>query len=90
MVNIIRGKKAAEALNILLLHNSGAAAPLKKLLLSAVANVKHNLNENVEEFSLTRVEVNEAARMKRIKYRARGRADRIVKRSCHVTIELSN
>ncbi len=90
LANLIRGKKASDALNILMFNNSGAAVPLRKTLMSAVANVEHNLGENADDFSLTKVTVDAAPVMKRMRFRARGRANRIIKRSCHVSIELGN
>ncbi|MCH9666188.1 MAG: 50S ribosomal protein L22 [Gammaproteobacteria bacterium] len=90
LANLIRGRKTSEALNILTFHRSGAAAPLKKTLLSAVANVEHNLGENADDFSVSKIMVDAAPVMKRMRFRARGRANRIIKRSCHVSIELSN
>lgn len=90
LASLIRGKKATDALNLLSFHKSDAALPLRKTLLSAVANVEHNLGENADDFFLTKVTVDEAPIMKRIRFRARGRANRIIKRSCHVSIELDN
>ena len=87
---LICGKKASDALNILTFHKSGAAAPLKKTLMSAIANVENNLGENADDFFLTKVTVDKAPVMKRIRFRARGRTNRIIKRSCHVSVELSN
>ncbi len=90
VANLIRGKKTSEAMNILTFHRSGAAAPLKKTLMSAVANVEHNLGENADDFSVSQVLIDVAPVMKRIRFRARGRTNRIIKRSCHISIELSN
>lgn len=90
LANLIRGKKASDALNMLIFNNSGAALPLRKTLSSALANVEHNLGENADDFSLTKVSINEARVMKRMRFRARGRTNRILKRSCHITIELGN
>lgn len=88
LARLIRGKKAAAALNILLFNRTKAAVPLRKTLQSAVANVEHNLGENADDFFIRTVSVTDAPVFKRIKMRAKGRSDRILKRSCHIFMEL--
>ena len=88
LARFITGRKASEALNILQFNRTKAAVPLRKTLLAAVANVEHNLGENADDFFVKNVSVTDAPVLKRIKIRARGRSDRITKRSCHIFMEL--
>jgi large subunit ribosomal protein L22 len=62
---------------------------MKKVLESAIANAEHNAGADVDELSVTSVFVDEGVTMKRIKPRAKGRADRILKRSCHITVKVA-
>ena len=86
VVNQIRGKSVEEALNILTFSTKKAAGILKKLLNSAVANAENNAGADVDELFVSKIFVDEGTTMKRIRPRAKGRADRILKRSCHITI----
>ena len=88
VVNLVRGKDAEEAQNILLLGNRGASEEVGKLLNSAMANALHNQNIPGEELMVKEVFVDEGPTMKRFKPRARGRASSIRKRMCHITIVL--
>ena len=90
LARLITGKKASDALNILQFSRIKAAGPLRKTLLSAVANIENNLGENADDFFVRKVSVMEAPVLKRIKIRARGRSDRIIKRSCHIFMELQD
>lgn len=85
----IRGKKVGEALN-LLAFSSKAAEIMKKVLESAVANAEHNEGADVDDLKVSTVFVNEGRSLKRIMPRAKGRADRIVKRSCHITVKVAD
>lgn len=86
----IRGKSVAEALNILTFSTKKAAHLVKKVLESAIANAEHNEGADVDELSVARIMVDEGVTLKRIKPRAKGRADRILKRSCHITIAVAD
>lgn len=86
--DLIRGKDAEEAQNILLLCNRGAAEEVGKLLNSAMANASHNQNIPGEELFVKEIFADEGPTMKRFKPRARGRASSIRKRMSHVTIVL--
>jgi large subunit ribosomal protein L22 len=85
----IRGKKVDEALNLLTFSNKKAASIMKKVLESAIANAEHNEGADVDDLKVTTVFVNEGRSLKRIMPRAKGRADRIVKRSCHITVKVA-
>ena len=84
----IRGKHVEEALNTLNLSTKKAAHIVKKVLESAIANAEHNEGADVDDLKVTTVFVDEGMTMKRIRPRAKGRADRIFKRSCHITVKV--
>ncbi len=85
----IRGKSVAEALNILSFSPKKGAELIKKVLDSAIANAEHNDGADVDELKVSTVFVDEAMTMKRIRPRAKGRADRILKRTCHITVKVA-
>ena len=85
----IRGKSAETALDILNFSNKKAAEIVLKVLNSAIANAEHNEGADVDELTVSTVFVDEGTTMKRIRPRAKGRADRILKRSCHITVKVS-
>jgi len=86
----IRGKKVGAALNLLAFSSKKAAEIMKKVLESAVANAEHNEGADVDDLKVSTVFVNEGRSLKRIMPRAKGRADRIVKRSCHITVKVAD
>ncbi len=86
----IRGKSVEEALDILTFSPKKGAAIMKKLLESAVANAEHNEGADIDELRVSTVFVDEGMTMKRIRPRAKGRADRIFKRSCHITVKVAD
>jgi len=88
VVDLVRGKPVEQALNILNFTNKSAAKPLAKLLRSAVANADQKGGYDVDSLIVKSAQVGEAPQMKRFRPRAQGRANRILKRSCHVTFEL--
>ena len=63
---------------------------MRKALESAIANAEHNEGADVDELRVARIFVNEGMTLKRIKPRAKGRADRIFKRTCHITVAVSD
>ncbi len=86
----VRGKAVEEALDILSFSPQKAAAIIKKVLNSAIANAEHNEGADVDELTVSTIYVDEGMTMKRIRPRAKGRADRILKRSCHITVKLAD
>lgn len=90
VVDQIRGKSVEEALNVLEFSNKKAAAIVKKVLNSAIANAEHNEGADIDELRISTIFVDEAITLKRIKPRAKGRADRILKRSCHITVKVAD
>ena len=85
----IRGKDVGEALDILSFSTKKGAHLVKKLLESAIANAEHNAGADIDDLTVSCIFVDEGKTMKRIKPRAKGRADRILKRSCHITIKVA-
>lgn len=86
----IRGKKVDEALSLLKFSNKKATDVIRKVLESAIANAEHNDGADVDDLRVSTVFVNEGRSLKRIMPRAKGRADRIVKRSCHITVKVAD
>ena len=84
----IRGESVESALEVLQFSKKKAAAILRKIVESAVANAEHNDGLDVDELKISAVYVDEGMTMKRIRPRAKGRADRILKRSCHITVKV--
>lgn len=85
----VRGKGVEEALNILTFSPKKAAGLIKKVLNSAIANAEHNDGADVDELKVSSIFVDEGTTLKRIRPRAKGRADRIMKRSCHITVQVA-
>ena len=86
----IRGKGVEEALELLTYSTKKAAAIIKKVLNSAIANAEHNEGVDIDELKVSSIYVDEAMTLKRIRPRAKGRADRIMKRSCHITVKVAD
>ena len=86
----IRGLSVAEAIDILTYSPKKAAGLVKKVLESAMANAEHNEGADIDELKVAKVFVDEGPTMKRIMPRAKGRADRILKRSSHISVIVSD
>ncbi|MBI4697001.1 MAG: 50S ribosomal protein L22 [Gammaproteobacteria bacterium] len=82
----VRGLRVDKAINILAFSNKKAAHIIKKVLESAIANAEHNDGADVDELKVKTIMVDEGPTMKRWLPRARGRANRIFKRTSHVTV----
>lgn len=86
----IRGKHVEEAIDLLAFSNKKGSVIIKKLLESAIANAEENEGADVDELRVSTVYVDEGTTMKRIRARAKGRSDRILKRSCHITVKVAD
>jgi len=84
----IKGKSFEMAAAELRYHPSKAAFLMRKVLMSAYANAVDTGRLDADSLMISRIEVDEGLRYKRIKARAQGRANRILKRTCHITITL--
>ncbi len=89
VLNQIRGMHIADAADYLTLCERGIAEPINKLLDSAVANAEHNDLQDAEELFVSACYADEGPTAKRWRPRARGRATRIRKRTCHITLIVS-
>ena len=91
IVDLVRGKKVGEALNILHFTKKTVARDLEKLLRSAVANAENKeTGADVDDLVVSKIYVNEGPREKRVQPAPMGRAYRIQKRKAHVTIHVSD
>lgn len=86
VADLIRGKSAQEAWNMLEFTPKRAAGPMKKCLESAIANAQNNNDIPADSLTVHRVMVDEGPTLKRFTPRARGRASAIKKRTSHITI----
>tara|TARA_B100001094_G_scaffold333457_1_gene412804 strand:+ start:3790 stop:4122 length:333 start_codon:yes stop_codon:yes gene_type:complete len=85
----IRGLPVAKALEVLTFSKKGAAELMKKVLNASIANAEHNEGLDIDNLKVAKVFVDEGPTMKRIMPRAKGRADRINKRTSHITVVVS-
>ncbi len=86
VVDLIRGKSVAEARSTLFFANRSAAQVVKKVLDSAVANAENNNDLAAADLFVKEARVDEGPTLKRWKFRAMGRVNRIRKRTSHITI----
>ena len=84
----IRGKSVDQAMDFLVFNKQKGSAVIKKLLESAIANAENNNSADIDKLLISSIIVNQGMRLKRMKPRARGRADRIIKPTCHIEIIL--
>lgn len=84
----IRNMPADKALNILKFSTKKAAYLVKKLLESAIYNAENNASLNIDNLLVSTIYVDEGPSSKRTQPRAKGRANRILKRTCHITVKV--
>ena len=89
VLDLIRGKSCADALDILAFSERDVARPIGKVLDSALANAEHNDGLDADELYVSACYADEGPTLKRWRPRARGRATRIRKRTCHLTVIVS-
>ena len=89
VVDLVRGKDVIEATEILSLTQKKASAVIKKLIESAVANASVRDDIDVDTLFVGKIFVDEGPTWKRFRPRAMGRYTRIFKRTCHITVVLS-
>lgn len=90
IANMIRKMDVSGALDVLRFTPKKGAQLMLKLLESAIANAENNNGADIDELKVGVVCVDEATTLKRISPRAKGRANRICKRTCHITIKVSD
>lgn len=86
----IRGMQVEKALELLGFSSRKASRVIKKVLESAIANAEHNAGADVDELKVSRIFVDEGRTLKRMRARAKGRGNRILKRSSHITVTVSD
>jgi len=86
----IRGLSAEKAVETLEFSVKKAASLIKGVLNSAMANAENNFGADIDELYVSKIFVDEGPTMKRIQPRAKGRADRIMKRTSHITVVVSD
>ncbi|MFP6816180.1 MAG: 50S ribosomal protein L22 [Pseudomonadales bacterium] len=90
VVDQIRGKSVSDALDILNFSNQKGAGLVRKVVESAIANAENNEGADIDELKICEIFVDAGLTMKRIRPRAKGRADRILKRSSHITVTVTD
>ncbi len=86
VVDLIRGRHVDDARRVLKFTQRAASTPVGKVLESAIANAEHNRGLPGDELVVARAWVDEGPTLKRFRPRAQGRATRIRKRTCHISI----
>lgn len=85
----IRGRPVAEALDILRFSPKKAAPLLRKVLESAIANAEHNHGADIDELTVSTVDIGMAPVLRRYRARAKGRGNKILKPNSHITIKVA-
>lgn len=88
--DLVRGLPVDRALDVLRFNTKKAAAVVKKVLESAIANAEHNQGIDIDELKISQIYADQASTFKRMRPRAKGRGCRILKPTCHLTIIVSN
>ncbi|MGH2752706.1 MAG: 50S ribosomal protein L22 [Actinomycetota bacterium] len=86
VVDLIRGRHVDEARQMLAFTRRAATLPVRKVLESAIANAEHNRSLPADELVVARAWVDEGPTLRRYRPRAMGRATRINKRTCHISV----
>jgi len=90
IVNLIRGKRVLKAVTILSFIKKKSAGFVKSVLKSVISNAEHNNNCDIKKLKVSKIFVDEGPTMKRMMPRAKGRSDRILKRTSNITIVVSS
>lgn len=86
----VRGLPVDRAVDLLTFSIKKAGALIKTLLESAIHNAEHNNGADIDELKVSKIHVDEGPSFKRMRARAKGRGNRIVKRTCHITVVVSD
>ncbi len=90
VADLVRGKNVDQALNILAFSPKKGAFIIKNVLESAIANAEHNDGADIDELKITSILVEQGTVLKRFSARAKGRGDRISKKTCHIYVTVGN
>lgn len=88
VVDLVRGKNANDALEMLRFVNKAAALPVRKLIASAVANAEQNYGVSRDDLYVAQIFANEATTRKWRRFGARGRFKPVLRRNSHITVVL--
>ena len=86
----IRGLSVDKALTILTFSNKKAAVMVRKVLEAAIANAEHNDGADIDELKVSAIFVDQGPVMKRMRARSKGRGNRILKRTSHITVTVAD
>ena len=86
----VRGMPVEKAEQLLTFSSKKAAHLVRKVLLSAVSNAEHNEGADIDELKVSTIMIDEGPTMKRGRARAKGRGTRILKRTSHITVRVSD
>lgn len=86
VANLVKKMRVSKAIEVLNFTNKKAAGILKKVVESAMANAEHNHGADIDNLHIASIQVNQAPSLKRVRPRAKGRANRITKQYSHVTV----
>ncbi len=90
VADLIRGLPVGQAMKVLKFCNKKAALTVIKALNSAIANAEHNLGADIDELRVQTICVDQGPCLKRMRTRARGRGNRIIKPTCHIKVIVAN
>ncbi|MBM03060.1 MAG: 50S ribosomal protein L22, partial [Micrococcales bacterium] len=90
VIDLIRGMQAGDAQDVLRFAPQAASEPVGKVLASAIANAANNHGMQARDLVIAQAFVDEGPTLKRIRPRAQGRADRVGKRTSHITVVVSD
>ncbi len=86
----IRGLSVDKALSVLAFSPKKGAVIIRKILESAIANAEHNDGADIDELKVSSICVDRGTSMKRLRARAKGRGNRIIKPTCHISLTVSD
>jgi large subunit ribosomal protein L22 len=86
----VRGMPVEKALTLLSFSNKKAAELVRKVLESAIANAEHNDGADIDELKVASIFVDQGPSQKRMRARAKGRGNRIIKRTSHITVTVAD
>ena len=90
VANLVRGQSVEKAMQILTMSVKKNAKVIKKVLESAVANAEHNAGADIDMLKVSTIFVDQGPTLKRMHARAKGRSNRILKPTCHITVKVSD
>ena len=86
VVDMVRGKKVTDAIELMKFVPNRAAVDVEKLLKSVAANAENNYDLDPDDLWIKAIYADDAPQMRRFKPKSRGRVGRILRRSCHITV----